>query len=210
MAYIRVTQLRKDRKKNHLIVKRKILFRSIVALSGILFVLLLPVLSHPLVAHESTFLAACTLLLFSSIIIGLTIRLVKKFNLWLAGRKHALKEIRSAQDETACGKIDELMLSKKPRLKKTFLPGLESILTIFAWAFFLSLAQPFMTAILWWQGHKLMEGKAFSLEMMEKILIMMESFVYFGIIVFLILLSWSQWNDWRYGRLNRPIVGFPG
>ncbi|WP_378951393.1 poly-beta-1,6-N-acetyl-D-glucosamine biosynthesis protein PgaD [Pelosinus sp. sgz500959] len=210
MAYIPVTQLRKNRRKNRSMICRKRFFRCVIVLIGILSILLFPILSQPFISNGSTLLAVCILLLFGIIMISLTLRLVKKCNFWLAERKHAVKEIRKAQDERASGRKKEVMVIDRPRLQNAFIRGLESIFSISAWAFFLNLIQPFMTTILWWQGYNLMEGNAFSLATIEGTLIMIESSIYFGIFVFLILLSWSRWNYWRYGRLNRrgarPLV----
>lgn len=210
MVYVPVTQLRKNRKQKNSTIDSTMLFRFIIGLGGISCVLVLLTLFQPFRVNGSTLLAVCTLLLFSAAIVGLTIQLLKNFTLWLTGRKRAMKEIQRAQDETASDKQQEVMIIDEPRLQNSFFRGVESVVSISAWAFFLNLIQPFITAILWWQGYKLLEGKAFSLATIEGTLMLIESTVYFGILVFLILFSWSRWNYWRYGRLNRrrprPLV----
>lgn len=175
---------------------------AILAMGLFPLILLLPALSQFAMAHTGTLLALCTLLLFSGTIIGLSIRLLMMIRQWLAIRQHAVDQIRSSRRETSRGKQDE---TDAPRLQNSFLRGVESILLISAWAFFLNLVQPFITTLVWWQGYTLLEENICSLATIEGALSMIESWVYFGIIAFLILISWSQWNDWRYGRMNQSV-----
>ncbi|MBC8015301.1 MAG: poly-beta-1,6-N-acetyl-D-glucosamine biosynthesis protein PgaD [Sporomusaceae bacterium] len=188
MNYILVTRARRDRKKHRVVRKRKPVMHTMLALSIFSLIVLFPVLPQSVNAHAYALIALCTLLFFSGILVGLAIRLVMLLRHWLAIRKRAAAQFDA------------------PHLQNSFLRGIESILSILAWAFLLHLMQPFITAFVWWQGYRLLEEKVFSLSSIEGTLNMLESSVYFGIITFLILLTWSQWNDWRYGRLNRRQI----
>jgi len=210
MNYIPVTQLRQNRKKKRIVINKKLVVSAICALGVVSLVLLLPVLSQSFITHASTLLALGTLLLFGGIIVALAVGLLLKLSHWLSDRKYAKAEVAAARREMASGQQAETMVIDAPRLQHSFLRGLESLLSISAWAFFLNLLQPFITSVVWWQGYKLMAGQAFSLHTIEATLTMIEMSAYFGIAVFLILFSWSRWNYYRYGRLNRrkpkPLV----
>ena len=210
MKYIPVTQLRRCRKKNSVIITKKLVVACMLITSVVSLLLLIAVLPQSMIAHASTLLALCTLLLFGGVIAGLFVSLLLKFSRWLRNRKSARAVIQLARREMASERQARTMVLDKPHLQHSFFRVLESLLSISAWAFFINLMQPFITAILWWQGYKLMFDKAFSLATIEGTLIMIENSVYFGIAVYLILLSWSEWNYYRYGRLNRrkakPLV----
>jgi magnesium-transporting ATPase (P-type) len=80
---------------------------------------------------------------------------------------------------------------------RTLYNGLKSLSYIVAWAFLLYILQPFVTAVVWWKGYQLMVGNASSLSTIDGIFTMIEYVVYFGIVAILVLLSWSEWNNWR-------------
>jgi poly-beta-1,6-N-acetyl-D-glucosamine biosynthesis protein PgaD len=82
--------------------------------------------------------------------------------------------------------------------KETFWGGIKSFLYITVWAFLLYLLQPFITAVVWWKGYQLMVGNASSLSTIDGTFTVIEYVVYFGISIVLVLLSWSEWNKWRF------------
>lgn len=198
MNYISATPLRRDRKKRRVVTNRKKARYTMMAVSLLSLVLL--VSAPPQIV--TVLLALCTLLLFIGTIIGLPICLVIKIRKWLVIRKCGIEEVRSSGCETSSCKQGSAVMPNAPRLKKPFLRVVESIVSISAWAFFLQLMEPFITALVWWQGYTLLEEDVFSIVTIEGTLDMVEFLVYFGIVTFLILISWSKWNDWRYGKLN--------
>lgn len=193
MDQISLIQLRRKHKKRRVVVKRKIRTRTILAVVAFSLVLLVPILSQSGIALSSLLLAVCTLLLFSGIIVGLPIYLLAKIRLWLVIRKYAAEDGKLAQSKRVGAQ----------RSKNSFWRGLESIFLVSAWAFFLYLMQPFITAFIWWQGYKLLEENLFTVDVIEGVLDKVDAGVYFGMIIFIINFSWSEWNHWYYGKANR-------
>ena len=76
------------------------------------------------------------------------------------------------------------------------------VMPIVAGAFLLYLLQPFITAVVCWQGYKLMVGRAFPLKTIEDVFTMIQWAVYFEIAVVLLLFSWSQWNKYCADQLR--------
>lgn len=81
---------------------------------------------------------------------------------------------------------------------RTLYHGLKSLLYIAVWAFLLYILQPFITAVVWWKGYQLMVGNASSLATIDGVFTMIEYGVYFGFFAILVLLSWLEWNNWRF------------
>lgn len=187
MSDIPVTQLRRNRKKKSIVIGKKTLMYVIFQISIFSIILLLPVLSRSFVAYTNTLLSLCTLFLFGAIIAYLSIRLFIMLINGLERGKHAAKLASSSKGKGARDKQGESVVIDEPRLRNSWTRGMEFVLSISAWAFFLYLLQPFITAVLWWQGYKLVEGQAFPLDTIQGTLTMIESSVYFGIVVFLIL-----------------------
>lgn len=77
---------------------------------------------------------------------------------------------------------------------KAFICGIKSLLYIAVWASLFYLWEAFITAVVCWQGYQLMVGNALSLSTINETFAVVEYVVYFGISVFLVLLSWSEWN----------------
>jgi len=204
MSYIPITQLRQNRKKKKSYIKKKLVIICMLITVALAALFINSASFQPVsVSALSTTLAAfCTLLLFGGILVGLSIGTVRSFRDGLRNRNCAIEQIQSARGETASGEQAKTTVTDPPHLQHSFVRGLESVLSIVVWAFFLKLLQPFLTAILWWQGYKLMAGKAFSLNTIKTTFVLIETFAYAGILISLLLFSWSRWNYYRYGRLN--------
>lgn len=204
MSYIPITATRRSRKDKRITARKKTWIFNTMIVIIVFLILLFPVLSQTVITTSGTISALFTMLLFASIMTWLTIRFVRVLALWMRGVSYGMEEVRASRLETTGGKLVEGdMVIDAPRLqKKNISRGLESIVLITAWTFFLYLLQPFITAVLWWQGYQLIAGNAFSFASVEGTFTILESSVYFGIFVFLVLLSWSEWNYWRYGRLK--------
>ena len=155
-------------------------------------------------------LAVCTMLLFGSIIAGLSVRLLVIFLYWLARAKPAVEHTPSNTQEMISVKPDESIVIDEPRLQNSYMRGLEYMVSISVWAFFLNLMQPVVTTILWLQGYQLIEENIFSLSTIQATVSMIQWIAYFAVAVFLILISWAHWNYWRYGLLDhrkpKPLV----
>ncbi len=184
-----VTSLRRNPKKKRYTVNKRTLISVISLISILSIILLLPVFSQSLLAYVSTLLSLCTVFLFGGIIVYLTIRLVMVVSDWLASGKHG-------EEHTSLGKG-----SRPSKIPLWWDFG--GVIIILMWALILKLFYPFVTTLVWWQGYKLMSGKAFSLGTIEGTVTMVEYFTYFGIAIFLLLLSQCYW---RYcGRRSRCL-----
>jgi len=205
MSYIPITQLRQNRKKKRSYLKKKLVISCvlIIIVLAALFINSAPFQAVSGSALTARLAALCTLILFGGILVGFSIGAVRSFCEGLRNRKCAIEQIQSARGETASGEQAETMVRNAPHLQNSFVRGLESVVSIVVWAFILKLLQPFLTAILWWQGYKLMAGKALSLNTIKTAFALIEIFAYAGILIFLLLFSWSRWNYYRYGRLSR-------
>lgn len=182
-----VTGLRRNRKKKSYAVNKKTLVSVISLISVLSIMLLLPVFSQSLLAYASTLLSLCTLFLFGGIIVYLAIRLVMVVSDWMGSGKHA-------------GERTPLSRGSRP-MKIPLWWDFGGVAIILMWAFILKLFHPFVTTLVWWQGYKLMGGKDFSLGTIEGTVTMVECFAYFGIAIFLLLLSRFYWS--YCGRRSR-------
>ncbi len=175
MSYVPVTQLRRKRKKKSIVIQHKTLLYVIFQISICSIMLLIPVLSQSFVEYINTLLSLCTLFFFGGMVVYLSIRLVILFSDWVGKGKHAMGANHSAvQDESSRKNSVGLMI--------------ENILSIAMLVFLLILIEPFITAVIWWQGYKLMAGKAVSLVSITETFTFIEYLVQFGMIGFLILI----------------------
>ena len=82
--------------------------------------------------------------------------------------------------------------------RKLFFQGIKSFFILLAWAFLVYLFQPFITAVVWWQGYqRLLLGKAAAIAAVVKIFTMIEYVVYLSVLLFLAILSWQEWKKWH-------------
>lgn len=183
-----VSGLRRRQKKNTLVVKKRTLIYVIFQISIVSIILLLPMFSPSLLAHQHTLLALCTLFLFGGGVVYLAIRSLMMVSDWLGSGKHAIKPMA-----TSCSKIEGQPLEKTIG-KPSFWVCLKEVVTVLAWAFLLKLLQPFIAAVVWWQGYKLLEGKVFSLGEIDRMAIMIEYLVYFGIAICLLIIIEPYWH----------------
>ena len=190
------TRLRRKRKEKNVAVSKKTLICVISLISALSIILLLPLFSQSLLAYASTLLSLSTLFLFGGMIVYLAIRLLMMLGDWNGSGKHAADSVKFSRLEN--GELDP-----QP-IKSTVWWDLGGIVVISMWAFILKLLYPFFITMIWWQGYKLMGGKGFSLGTIEGTIRMVEYLVYFGIAVFLILLSRHYWRC--CARRNRYIA----
>ena len=182
---ISVIELRRNRKRKQVVVNKKTLIYVIFQISILSIILLIPVFAHSLLAYTSTLLSLCTLFLFGGTIVYLAIRLVTVVSDCFGSGKHAAEGIAS---------------DSRP-LKNPLWSDLGGVAIVLMWAIILKLFHPFISALVWWQGYKLMGGKGFSLGTIEGTVTVVESFTYFSMVVILLLLSRSYWN--YYGKGSR-------
>ena len=97
MPYIPVTPLRRERKKNVIVINTKTLMYVLLQISICCIILLLPVLSQPFVTHTSTLLSLCILFIFGSVVVGLSIRLLMLLNSWLVSERPAADTIETGR-----------------------------------------------------------------------------------------------------------------
>jgi hypothetical protein len=200
MSYVPIIQSRRSFKANEGST-RKAWIKHIMIVVMVSFLLLFPILPQRIFANNGTIFAMFTLLLFASFLTWLTIRLVRILLAQMRSVNYGMKEAQASRVEKVREELADADMSvDTPRLKKNNYRGLEAILSVAAWATFLKLLQPFITAVLWWQGYQLIAGNDFSVVLIERAFALIEFFVYFGIFVLLVLISWSEWNYWRYGR----------
>ena len=87
---------------------------------------------------------------------------------------------------------------KKAVSRKLFFQGLKSLFVLLAWTFLIYLFQPFITAVVWWQGYqRLLLGKATAVAAVVKVFTMIEYVVCLGVLLFLAMLSWQEWKKWH-------------
>lgn len=178
-----VPDLGRSKRKKKFVVNKNTLIYVIFQISILSIILLFPVFYQSLLAYKSTLLALCTLVLFAGIIVYLSIRLLILVIDCMGSGKHA----KPLEDDV-------------PLNKRTSLQRMIEFLTISLWTFIFKLFHPFVAALVWWQGYKLMEGNVFSLGEIEGTAMMIEALVYFVFIILLLLLSRPCWS---YGLLNR-------
>jgi len=177
VSEIPILQSRRNRKKKKVAVNTRTLAYVIFQISIVSIILLLPVFSQSLGVHMSTLLALGTLFLFGGLIVYLALRLVMMVSDWMGSGKHTKGRNSGAYSD-----------------KISFLSGLKRVLLISAWIFVLKLWHPFIVAMIWWQGYKLMEGKVFSLAEVKTMVIMIQCMTYFAMGVFVLLLSQPYWG----------------
>lgn len=82
--------------------------------------------------------------------------------------------------------------------RKLFFQGLKSLFVLLAWAFLVYLFQPFITAVVWWQGYqRLLLGKAATIAAAVKVFTIIEYVVCLSILVFFTMISWQEWKKWH-------------
>jgi uncharacterized membrane protein len=82
--------------------------------------------------------------------------------------------------------------------RKLYFQGLKSLFVLLAWAFLVYLFQPFITAVVWWQGYqRLLLGKATAVAAVVKVFTMIEYVVCLSILFFWTMLSWQEWKKWH-------------
>lgn len=99
--------------------------------------------------------------------------------------------------------MNNKLIIDKPALKSLVMRILEALFSTTAWAIFLYFCQPFFTIVFWLLTGYWIQLHFFSdsliLPMMD---ILFRSFL-FSLVSLLLLMSWSLWNVWRYGGLDR-------
>lgn len=173
---------RRLRKKKQVVVNKKTLIYVIFQISILSIILLFPVFSQSVLAHTNTLFALGTLFSFGGIIVYLSIRLMMTISDWMGRGKHV-----------------RVVDGDMPTKERLFLRGLGGAVMMAIWAFILHLLHPFFVTMVWYQGYQLMEGNDFSLGEVAGTTQMIEWVVYFGIILFLLLLSRSYWS---WGRIR--------
>lgn len=82
--------------------------------------------------------------------------------------------------------------------RKLFFQGLKSLFVLLAWSFLVYLFQPFITAVVWWQGYqRLLLGKATTVVAVVKVFTMIDYVVCLSVLLFLTMLSWQEWKQWH-------------
>lgn len=197
-----MNELRRRRKKHSFVVKKRTLLYVIFQISIVSIILLLPMFSQSLLAHQHTLLALCTLFLFGGCIVYLAIRLLMMVSDWRGCGKHAIKPMT-----ISCPGTDKP--TENAPAKPTVGQCLTEVVSILAWAFMLKLIQPFIVALVWWQGYKLLVGKVFSLGEIDRIATTIEYLVYFGLGVYLLLVIEPYWHYVKGKRAESKITTKP-
>lgn len=193
-----ISELRRSRRKKKVVVSKKTLLYVIFQISISSIILLLPVFSQSFFAHKSTLIALCTLFFFGGSIVYLALRLLMMVSDWMGSGKHTKTTIASSLPGS--GNEEKAVVGGSAPIKNPFWRDLEGVATILAWAFILKLLQPFFSALIWWQGYKLMEGRNFSLVEVERTTHLIENLVYLGIVIVLLLVSQTYWSTNRSKR----------
>lgn len=94
-------------------------------------------------------------------------------------------------------------LINQPALQKPLIRGLEIVVSVTAWVFFLYMLQSFFAAIIWIFGGRLMYFHVFRPEAIHGTINMLLVSSLLAVIMLLLMFLWASWNYWRFGRLER-------